>query len=68
MSRWLDDFPTHSIVKSAAQLADRVGEPRARSKRAQGNEKVKDLRGGKKKKKKGKTQTKAEKCRARQEQ
>ena len=65
MSRWLDDFPTHSIVKSAAQLADRVGEPRARSKRAQGNEKVKDLR---EEKEKRRNQTKAEKCRARQEQ
>lgn len=44
MSRWLDDFPAHSIVKSAAQLAGRVNKLRVRSKRAQGNEKVKELR------------------------
>lgn len=51
MSRWLDDFPTHSIVKSAAQLADRASKLRVRSKRAQGNEKVKELREQKEKKK-----------------
>lgn len=39
MSRWLDDFLPHSFVKSASQLADRVG-----SKRVQGNEKVKEFR------------------------
>lgn len=44
MSRWLDDFPAHRIVKSAAQLAGRVNKLRVRSKRAQGNEKVKELR------------------------
>lgn len=44
MSRWLDDLPTHSIVKSTAQLADRVSKVRVKNKTEQGNEKEKELR------------------------
>ncbi len=49
MSRWLDDFPTHSIVKKRSTAGRQSEQTKSEKQRAQGNEKVKELREQKKK-------------------